>query len=282
MIAILIAGFLLRIGFLFRAIGRDEAAFLYYGWMIVKGKVLYRDLFNQKAPGVYFTVALIFLIVGKQVLVVRIVSMLLSTITAFVIFRIGYKISNPLTGIIASLLFVLEPVTLRRSMMVFSETFMVFFMALAVYFYILANKENNSWYYLFVGILIGLSTIFRQTGIILVLVIIFHRFYMRYPLLQSIGIMIVGLLMSLIPIVVYFTAVNALYDAIYATFFFNLSSSYGFTLIRRVDNFYEVFLKDPILWSAGLGGLLLAFERKKEWQIFLAGWFVASFILIIT
>lgn len=285
MIIIIILGFLLRIGFISRAIGRDEAAFLYYGWMIVKGKVLYRDLFNQKAPGVYFSVALIFLLVGKQILVVRIISMFLSTITALIIFKIGYKINNPLTGIIASLFFILEPVTLRRSTMVFSETFMVFFMALAVYFYILAHKKNNSWYYLIVGILIGLSTIMRQTGIILVLVIIFHRLYVRYPLkilLQSMGVLIAGFLLSIIPIVVYFMAVNALNDAIYSIFFFNLSPSYGFTLLRRVDNLLDVFLKDPILWCIGLGGLLLTVERRNEWQVFLAGWFIASFILVIS
>ena len=98
-------GFLIRIGFIFRSIGRDEAAFLYYGWMIVNGKVLYRDLFNQKAPGVYFIVALIFLFTGKQILLIRIVSMFLSTTTALVIFKIGHKISNPLTGIISALFF---------------------------------------------------------------------------------------------------------------------------------------------------------------------------------
>ncbi|WP_287587403.1 glycosyltransferase family 39 protein [Candidatus Borrarchaeum sp.] len=285
MIIILVLGFLLRIGFISRAIGRDEAAFLYYGWMIVKGKVLYRDLFNQKAPGVYFTVALIFLLVGKQILLVRIVSMFLSTITAFVVFKIGYKINNPLTGIISALFFILEPVTLRRSTMVFSETFMVFFMALAVYFYILAHKKNNSWYYLIVGVLIGLSTIMRQTGIILAFVIILHRLYVRHPLknlLQSMGVLIAGFLMSIIPIVVYFIAVNALNDAIYSIFFFNLSPSYGFTLLRRVDNILDVFLKDPILWCIGLGGLLLIIERRKEWHIFLAGWFIASFILVIS
>jgi 4-amino-4-deoxy-L-arabinose transferase-like glycosyltransferase len=285
MIIILLLGFLIRVGFIFRSIGRDEAAFLYYGWMIVKGKVLYRDLFNQKAPGVYFTVALIFLLVGKQVLLVRIVSMLLSTITAFVIFRIGHKINNPLTGIIASLFFILEPVTLRRSTMVFSETFMAFFMVLAVYFYILAYKNDNFWHYLVVGILIGLSTIMRQTGIILIPVIILHLLYIRYPLknlLNSIGILIVGFLLSIAPIVIYFMAVNALNDAIYSTFFFNLTSSYGFTLLRRVDNLLDVFLKDPVLWIIGLGGLLLTIERRKEWLVFLAVWFIASFVLVIS
>ena len=107
MIIILIMGFLIRIGFIFRSIGRDEAAFLYYGWMIVNGKVLYRDLFNQKAPGVYLTIALIFLFTGKQILFIRIVSMFLSTITGFVIFKIGHKISNPLTGIISALFFII-------------------------------------------------------------------------------------------------------------------------------------------------------------------------------
>jgi len=284
-IAILVIGFVLRIVFIFRSIGRDEAAFLYYGWMIVKGKILYRDLFNQKAPGVYFAVALIFLLVGKQILLIRALSMLLSATTALILFKIGKKISNPLTGIISALLYELEPLTLRRSTMVFSETFMVFFMALAVYFYISAHKKNSTWHYLLVGILIGLSAIMRQTGIILVLVILLHRLYIRQPLkslLRSIGTLIIGLLVSVIPIVVYFLVVNALSDAIYATLIFNLSSSYGFPLIRRLHNLFDdVFINDPVLWIVGLGGLLFALEKRNKWSIFLMGWFGASFLLIL-
>ena len=278
-------GFILRIVFILRSIGGDEAAFLYYGWMIVKGKILYRDLFNQKAPGVYFTVALIFLLVGKNILLIRVLSMLLSVITALILFKIGSKISNPLTGLISAILYELEPITLRRSTMVFSETFMVFFMALAVYFYISADEKNTTWHYLLVGILIGLSTIMRQTGIVLLLVIILHRLYTRDPLkslLQSIGTLIIGTLISVIPLVVYFLAVNALSDALYATVLFNLSSSsYGFSLLNRLDTLYNgVFIKDPVLWIVGLGGMLFALERRKKWAIFLMGWFIASFLVV--
>ena len=285
LIAILISGFIIRSLALFRSIGGDEAAFLYYGWMIAQGKILYRDLFNQKAPGVYFTVALIFFFFGKNVLYIRVLSVLLNTLTAFILFKIGKKISNPLTGIISALLYELEPISLHYSTRVFSETFMVFFMALAVYFYIPAHEKNSTWHYLLVGIFIGLSTIMRQLGIILLLVIVLHRLYVRdtlKSLLQSTGTLIMGALISVIPIIVYFLAVNALSDAIYATLLFNfISYSYVFPISKRLNIFYyDVFLKNAILWIVGLGGMLFALERRKKWDLFLAGWFIASFFVI--
>ena len=277
-------GFILRVITIFRYLGGDEASFLYYGWMIVKGKVLYRDLFNQKAPGVYFTVALIFLLVGKNILFMRILSIFLSVLSALIIFEIGNKIGNPLVGLISAILYELEPITLHHSTIVSSETFMVFFMVLAVYFYIPADKKNSTWHYLLVGILIGLSTIMRQTGIILLVVIMFHRIYSRQSLknlLQSIGVLIIGILISVIPIIVYFLTVNALSDAVYATLFFNLESSYGFPLrVRLRTIYYSIFLKNVIPCIFGVGGALFALERRKKWDIFLVGWFIASFLVV--
>jgi 4-amino-4-deoxy-L-arabinose transferase-like glycosyltransferase len=284
MIAILTIGFILRVIAIFRYLGGDEAAFLYYGWMMVNGKILYRDLFNQKAPGVYFIVALIFLLSGKHILLIRVLSMILSVSTALILFGIGKKLSNPLVGIISAILYELEPITLHYSTIVSSETFMVFFMVLAVYFYISAHKKNSTWQYLLVGVFIGLSTLMRQTGIILLVVIVCHRLYIRDPLkslLRSIGTLLIGTLISVLPIIGYFLAVNALNDVIYATFFFNLSSSYGFSFLNRLDTLYNgVFTKDPVLWIVGLGGMLFALERRNNWAIFLMGWFIASFLLV--
>ncbi|MFX1519256.1 MAG: ArnT family glycosyltransferase [Promethearchaeota archaeon] len=285
-IVILIIGVIIRSLTLLRSIGGDEAAFLYYGWMIIKGKVLYRDLFNQKAPGVYFVTALFFLIFGKNVLGMRVLSILLNAFTAFVLFKIGKKISNPITGVISALLYEFDPLSLYYSTMVYSETFMVFFMVLAVYFYISAREKTSSWHYLFVGVLIGVSAIMRQPGIILILVIFVHQIYWKRTLknlLQSIGTLILGTGISAIPIAVYFLAANALNDAVYATILFNVSTySYGLSLGNRLKILYnQVFLRNVILWIVGVGGMLFTLERRKKWDLFLVGWCLASFLVVV-
>jgi len=284
LIAILTIGFIIRGLTIFRAVRGDEGSFLYFGWMIVQGNVLYRDLFNEKSPGVFFTVALIFFLFGKNIFVVRILSMFLSILTTLIIFKIGNKISNPLTGLISALLYELEPITLSYSTMVVTETFMIFFMVLAVYFYIPAHEKNSTWHYLLVGILIGLSAIMRQTGIILLLIVILHRVYSRDTVkkwLQSIGTLIVGVLISVIPLIVYFLAVNALNDALYDIILYKLSYSYGFTIFKTLEIFFkQVFLINVILWIVGVGGVLFALERRKKWDIFLVGWFIASLLVV--
>jgi hypothetical protein len=283
--AILIFGFIIRSVTLFRAVRGDEGSFLYFGWMIVKGKVLYRDLFNEKAPGVFFIVAFIFFLFGKNIFAVRILSMLLSILTALIIFKIGVKINNPLMGLISAILYEFEPISLFYSTQVYTETFMIFFLVLAVYFYIPANEKNSYWHYLFVGILIGLSAIMRQTGALLLFVITLHRVYNRDTIkrfLQSIGILIIGVLLSIIPIIIYFQAVNALSDAIYDIILYKLSYSYGFTLFKTLEIFInQVFLQNIILWIVGLGGALFALERRKNYDFFLVAWFLISFFVIM-
>jgi hypothetical protein len=162
---------------------------------------------------------------------------------------------------------------------------MIFFLVLAVYFYIPAHEKNSNWHYLFVGILIGISAIMRQTGAILLFVIILHRFYNRdilKRLLQSIGILIIGVLISIIPIIIYFQAVNALTDAIYGIILYKLSYSYGFTLFKTLEIFInQVFLQNVILWIVGLGGALFALERRNQYDFFLVTWFLISFLGII-
>ncbi len=283
--AILIFGFIIRSITLFRAVRGDEGSFLYFGWMIVKGRVLYRDLFNEKAPGVFFIAAFIFFLFGKNIFAVRILSMFLSILTALIIFKIGVKINNPLMGLISAILYEFEPISLHYSTIVFTETFMIFFIVLAVYFYIPAHEKNSYRHYLFVGSLIGLSAIMRQTGAILLVVIILHRFYNRDTpkrLLQSIGMLIIGVLISIIPIIIYFQAVNALTDAVYDIILYKLSYSYGFTLFKTLEIFInQVFLQNVILWIVGLGGALFALERRKQYDFFLVAWFLISFLVII-
>lgn len=284
LIAILTIGFIIRGLTIFRAVRGDEGSFLYFGWMIVQGNVLYRDLFNEKSPGVFFTVALIFFLFGKNIFAVRILSMFLSILTTLIIFKIGNKISNPLTGLISALLYELEPITLSYSTMVYTETFMIFFIVLAVYFYIPAHEKNSTWHYLLVGVLIGLSAIMRQTGIILLLVVILHRVYSRDTVkkaFQSIGTLMVGVIISVIPLIVYFLAVNALNDALYDIILYKLSYSYGFTIFKTLEIFFkQVFLINVILWIVGVGGVLFALERRKKWDVFLVGWCLASFFVI--
>ena len=52
--------FFLRIPFWSRPFEMDEGLYAYGGWQILKGLILYRDLYDLKPPGIYYLNALLF------------------------------------------------------------------------------------------------------------------------------------------------------------------------------------------------------------------------------
>lgn len=58
LIIVTAATLLLRVPFWGRPLDADEGLYAYGGWQMLKGLVLYRDLYGLKPPGVYFLNAL--------------------------------------------------------------------------------------------------------------------------------------------------------------------------------------------------------------------------------
>jgi 4-amino-4-deoxy-L-arabinose transferase-like glycosyltransferase len=58
--------FLLRLPFWSRPLDMDEGLYAYGAWRMLKGLVLYRDLYDLKPPGIYFLDALIFRVAGPD------------------------------------------------------------------------------------------------------------------------------------------------------------------------------------------------------------------------
>ena len=85
----------------------DESTFLVIGNSIKDGSLLYKDVANIKSPGVFYLSALVFSVVGKSFIAVRILTYLVHIISAFLVYRLGKKIADKNIGMIASLLFLI-------------------------------------------------------------------------------------------------------------------------------------------------------------------------------
>jgi hypothetical protein len=283
---ILILGFIQRIPSVFGYLGGDEAIIAYYSLRILQGSILYRDLFDTKPPGLFFIVALIFWIFGNNIIIPRIFSMLVSCFTGIPLFFIGKKIRNTITGLAAALLFVFDPLSLKTGIVIHAGSTMIFFMVVSVYFYTLTDKNKQSSLLFLVGIFIGISTIIKQPGILILPVILLDLFLKKNSyksLLKYIVYISSGTITAMVPVVLSFLFTKALDHVFFALILFNLSFSKEMTPFAKFHNFYYyVLLRNPLIWIIGVLGLLFANKSKKDWNFLITGWFVLSLLAIMS
>jgi len=279
-------GFLLRIPSIFKSLKSDEALIAYYALKILHGSILYRDLFEPKPPGLFFIVALAFWIFGKNIIVPRIVSMFISCLTGLFLFLIGKKIRHTITGLIAALLFVVDPLAITYGIVIHAGSIMTFFMVISVYFYMLTDQRESGLLYFFVGMLIGVSALIKQPGILTLPIILVHLYLTKNiskDFLKSIMWILCGVIIIILPFIIYFLITNALYQAIFAIILFNISPPVKMTPFAKVDTFFKfVFLRNPLIWIIGGTGLILLCKFRKKWGVLIVSWFGMSFLLIVS
>ena len=93
--------------------------------------------------------------------------MFISCLTGLVLFFIGKRIKNTITGLATALLFVIDPLSLKTGVVIHTGAYMIFFLVVSVYFYTLTDKNKKSSLFFLVGMFIGISTIIKQPGILI-------------------------------------------------------------------------------------------------------------------
>jgi 4-amino-4-deoxy-L-arabinose transferase-like glycosyltransferase len=107
LILIMLAIFILRIPGLYQPIlDIDECAFAEFANKIIEGSIPYIDVVDNKPPLTYYTIAIIFLIFGKNnLLAVHLVTTFIVMATALMVYITGKEIQNEKIGIISALIF---------------------------------------------------------------------------------------------------------------------------------------------------------------------------------
>lgn len=148
-------------------------------------------------PG-YPIFLLIILAVFKKILIVSVIQDFIGGISAVLVYKIGLTWSKKV-GILAALFFSFEPAGLLYSNYIATEPLFIFFVLLTVYVLI-----NNIGRFLrgsfFVGALLGMSTMIRPVGEVLIpSIIIFYVLQQKKYLLNTIILFLVGFLMIVGP-----------------------------------------------------------------------------------
>lgn len=144
----------------------DDQLFGYFGWRIAHGAVLYRDVWDNKPPGIYWTNALGFLIGadsyrGVVLLCVLAVAASLAcffTICTSVYFRGAAAVGTALASFFLTHGF-FQGGTNR------TETFLMAFELAAVAFYFRGWARDRWWKWLLAGACGGCAVLYKQVGL---------------------------------------------------------------------------------------------------------------------
>ena len=268
--------------------GRDQGIFACIGQNILKGLVPYRDLWDQKPPGIHFTYALFLWLFGDSMRAIQVMDLLALAITALMIYALAREVSGTRAGIFSLLIyfFYSDPLFYgygsgywARSQ---AETYMVPFLVGGFLVFFRFLRFPTGWRAWIAGLLWGAAFIFKYTALLyplcalvfLGLRTISARKRLSQPTFRSLGRTLIllgfGFTSALLPFIIYFGLHGALKDFFTISVLYNLKyagaeASGGVDAAVMLGQWVKWTLRNPFLWLTGLaGGIAVAARARKE------------------
>jgi len=243
--------FLLRLPFWSRPLDADEGLYAYGGWRILKGLVLYRDLYDLKPPGVYFLNALLFKIFTPDALYIHMCATVFGAFTAVGVYMIARHVWGTKAGLLAGLIYALFHASpYIQGCGVNTEVFMVLPFTWSLYFLVRVVDGADGRACFVAGFLAGLATMFKQVAGILVfsglVAVVLNRRRTNSSRGSSIGRIVIFVVAAALPWVVS-TAYFAYHGALREFIFFEMVYPFRYMAFNRSHIGWDVLYRQ-ISW----------------------------------
>jgi 4-amino-4-deoxy-L-arabinose transferase-like glycosyltransferase len=221
----------------------DESLYMLVSQSILDGNIPYISIWDNKPVGIYLLYVLAFLIFGKSVFSIRLLSCITIAITCYVLYRFGDLLSKngKLIGLIAALIYIVFSLQ-NGGDAANTEIFFIPFVSI-VYYSILSqwlqpsrrNSRVNQLFYFAFGFLLGIAFIIKYvviydlvtTSLLLIIVHLFpgNRFpdnqFIKYSSLNTIrdiAIFLSGFILPFSLMSIFFMVNGHFSDFLYANF----------------------------------------------------------------
>jgi 4-amino-4-deoxy-L-arabinose transferase-like glycosyltransferase len=154
---------------------RDEGEYAVMGRLILQGELPYVAAYNMKLPGVYYSYAAIFAVLGETDVDVRFALLLLTTLSACGLAWVGWTWISPWAGAVTGALFALATMSNGlRGYAANTEHFVVFWTVLALVLGTVAARrtgrsgagiESFLWP-LLMGLCLGMAVLMKQHAVV--------------------------------------------------------------------------------------------------------------------
>lgn len=266
---ILIICALLRGQFLNGPFESDEGGYAYIGKEIFNGKTLYVDIWDNKPPLIFYLYGFI-LLLQKNIVSIKVITILFVLLETVLIFLIGKNIFNKRIAFISSFLFAIFSGTpLMQGDGSNVEVFLNLFLLFSFYFFIeYINKKENK-YLIYTGLALGVGFMFKQVALfnfiaILILLFFINKEEIIFPI-KKLSYVVISFLSPTIFFLIYSFVKKSLREFIFAIFIYNISyiaSSEDF-YYRAIHNTLLIMLENYILWFLGLIAVLLILFKNR-------------------
>ena len=132
----------------------------------LNGDVFYNDFSIAYTPGIYLYTALAFKILGVKLWSATVAWSILRAFSCLLIYQLGTKILSRKVALILPLILLLIPGPIHKS-------FLIFFGLLHLLIFLRLLSTDNKGFYLFSGIVAGISLIFRIDMLVLFVILLF-------------------------------------------------------------------------------------------------------------
>src|ERR1700722_4104702 len=137
---------------------RDEGEYAYAGQLILQGVPPYELAYNMKFPGVYFAYAALMATFGQSAAGIHIGIILITSLTAILIFFIGRELLGNLGGLLASAIFVcLSALPKAAGLAGHATHFVSLFVCAGLLALLIARKKNSTIGWLVSGTAFGVA-----------------------------------------------------------------------------------------------------------------------------
>ena len=125
-------------------------------------------------------IAILYSIFGKNnVDAVLIYNLIISSLTILLFYLIAKNLFNTNIALISSLIVSLNPIFILSSSRATTETNFLFFLMLAIYFFIKSSKTHKVKFYILFGGIIGFTSLVRPVAFLYIFVLLFLLFIVR-------------------------------------------------------------------------------------------------------
>ena len=256
-------------------IGNDEGGWGYIGRAWADGQLLpYSGIADNKTPGIFYLNYLSYSLFGTNIWFLRLLALVSTVLTAFLIYLIGKHIANSRVAVFSMAIFIfLMPLPAVDGSYAQTETFMNLFVAAAFYFLISSEAGSKRMLAVFLsGLCLGIAVAFRQSAVISIIPLLFTLSFLKHydwkRFFTGAGVFFFGAItataLSILP---YIFSGGQFTDYLNGAWLFFLRGDVGVVtggLIHRLSGFATRFFGPEIFLPASSVLMLCVYFRKMR------------------
>lgn len=271
---------------------RDEGEYAYIAQRALLGEVPYRDIFDQKPPGVFALYAVPFVLFGQSVEAIHVFMYVCTLVTTVLIAMLVSRIADARAGVLAALAFAVMSIDPRLlATAANTEKFMILATVGMMLCALAGLDTRRRLWWLGCGVCGGLAFWIKQVAIADLAFVAMIPVCGHWPikgrravrsLLLDHAALVAGLVCASIPIIVYFVRTGA-WDA-----FLDCVFLHNFQYVQQVSwsgRWHNLGLAAAHLagshwavWVLSVGGVVFGCRGRCWCRWFLCGWLLFSFV----